>query len=64
MRPSGKFMLPYWLAPFCCVVPFLVLMLFSIALVSGVPMSGFFLVASLALCGKVIRWVLDAVTPA
>ena len=52
--------LPDWVAPFCCVTPFLALMLFAAAALFGYSVGTFAILSLVGLCGKTTHWVLTA----
>ena len=51
--------LPNWLAPFCCAMPFLALVGFSISSAVGATVSAPALICLTLLCGKITGWVLN-----
>ena len=50
--------LPKWVPSFCCVAPFVALVLLAIAQAAGFTVGTASLVALVALCGKTTHWVL------
>ena len=51
--------LPNWVAPFCCVMPFCALLGFSVSGAFGASVSNPGLICLVVLCGKITGWVLN-----
>ena len=51
--------LPGWVAPFCCVMPYCALLVFSVSAAFGASLSTPGLVCLTLLCGRITGWVLN-----